>query len=58
LPSCEDILLELEHRKKDKNFSNLNAATVGEFSTPLLEFLKQKKGEKKLKEVINFLFLK
>ncbi len=50
LPSCEDILLELEQRKKEKNLPN--GSTIGELSTPLLEFLRRKKDDKKLKDVI------
>jgi regulator of nonsense transcripts 3 len=41
LPSCEDILLELEQRHKEKTSSNSNS--LNDYNTPLLDFLRKKK---------------
>jgi hypothetical protein len=60
LPTCESILEELEQREKDKSAAGLSgkelAFAAPKMTTPLLEFMKKKRDEKKssfaVKEVI------
>lgn len=62
LPSCEAILEELESRERDKAAMGLsgNAAAFNapKMTTPLLEFMKKKKEDKKReKDVGNVFFI-
>lgn len=53
LPSCEAILEELEQKEKDKSMAQ--SSTAPKVMTPLLEFMRKKREEKKLfKDVILF----
>ena len=54
LPSCEANLEELEQRERDKSNTNLSGSEFApKVITPLLEFMRKKREEKKmlLKEV-------
>lgn len=63
LPTCESILEELEQREKEKMAVGLSGKeavfAAPKIMTPLLEFMKKKRDEKKttftIKEVRNFL---
>jgi regulator of nonsense transcripts 3 len=46
LPSCETILEELEQKEKDK-LAAQTALAASKLTTPLLEFMKRRRDEKK-----------
>ena len=62
LPSCETILEELEQRDRDKAAANLKGdeANNTKIMTPLLEFMRRKREDKKilLKEVGDFIYFR